>query len=631
VQVNSISIKILALQLLVLLSCLWHDSDVEAQVCVGNLGDNIFVDGDFGSGASNIVSPDPGIAPGFQYVFSGPPLDGEYTVTNNTGAWTGLWESWSRIGDNSADPQGYMMVVNASFAPGFFYEKTIDGLCENTVYQFSADLINVIRPDAAVPHIKPNVSFLIDGVVSFTTGDIAQDLTWRTYDFTFSTDPGQTSVTLGLRNNAPGGIGNDIGLDNISFRACGPYALILPAVQAVTCAGGPPVELVANIAGDQYNNPVVQWQQSLDQGATWQNITGANQFSFLHTNTNIGLYYYRYQLANGTSNLASANCRVISNAKTIVVRPTTFSQTDTICLGGYLTVGSNSYDSTGIYIDTLISSVGCDSIMTTTLVVESSAAIQSQLTVQAPSCSYLEDGFIEATLPTGGSAPYAYFLDGEPVASEQVITGLSPGTYMHSIKDRLGCTLSTEVIIPEVPLYSFDLGPDLAIDLGEESRINVTASGGEIKSIDWFPEGVIDCVFPCIDVEVQPVESVELIGEATNEHGCIATDSLMLIVTKVRSHFFPTAFSPNGDGSNDYFTGFGASPNVQLIEELMVVDRWGNLLYSRTDILPNELRSGWNGLFKGEPVDEGVYGYSARIRYFDDAVEQVSGYITLVR
>jgi len=552
---------------------------LSAQVCSGNLGENIFSDGDFGSGVSNIVSPDPGIAPSFQYVFTGPPLDGAYTLTNNTGAWAGLWESWAAIGDNSPDPQGYMMVVNASFDPGLFYEQTIDGLCENTVYQFSADLINLIKPDAAVPHIKPNVSFMIDGEVRFSTGDIAQDLTWTTYDFTFSTTPGQTSVTLGLSNNAPGGIGNDLGLDNISFRACGPNALIFPLEQAVTCEGGAPVELIATIAGDQFTTPAIQWQQSFDGGRTWQNILGANDFNLLHTNTTMGQYYYRYHLANGLSNLESMNCRVVSSLKTVVV----------------------------------------------------TAAIESQLAVQDPSCSNTEDGQIEATIITGGTEPYSYVLNQAFISEGRLISGLAAGNYSYTIQDQFGCSFSSEVSLTAPAPYSIDLGPDLSIELGDDRRIRLSDTGGETKLVNWFPVEVVECSLPCLEVKVQPMESIQLVGEATNENGCTASDSLMLNVTKLRKHFFPTAFSPNGDGVNDFFTGFGESPNVQMIEELLVFNRWGNLIFTVSDIPPNDLQSGWDGSHKGENLDEGNYIYTARIRYFDGATEQVSGEVSLVR
>ena len=42
--------------------------------------------------------------------------------------------SWITTSDNSDDPEGYMMVVNATFEPGLFYEETVEGLCENVLY-----------------------------------------------------------------------------------------------------------------------------------------------------------------------------------------------------------------------------------------------------------------------------------------------------------------------------------------------------------------------------------------------------------------------------------------------------------------------------------------------------------------
>lgn len=230
---------------------------VWGQICGGNLGENIFDAGDFGSGTDNILVPDPGIAPGFIYETNPPPFDGFYTITNNTGAWENLYGDWLAIGDNSEDPFGYMMVVNASFNPGLFYEQRVDNLCENSVYEFSADVINLYQTGRN--GIRPNISFLIDGVNFFTSGNISEDETWKTYGFTFTTGPGQTSVTLSLRNNAPGGIGNDLAIDNISFRACGPEALILPLEISNICEDGDPITLDATLNGDQYDNPAIQW------------------------------------------------------------------------------------------------------------------------------------------------------------------------------------------------------------------------------------------------------------------------------------------------------------------------------------------------------------------------------------
>jgi len=112
-------------------------------ICAGNLGENIFLNGDFGSGSDVVLLTDPRIALSYFYEINPPPFDGEYTITNNSN-WASKYGTWLGIGDNSDDPNGYMMVVNADFTPGIFFEQIVDGLCENTNYAFSADIINMI-------------------------------------------------------------------------------------------------------------------------------------------------------------------------------------------------------------------------------------------------------------------------------------------------------------------------------------------------------------------------------------------------------------------------------------------------------------------------------------------------------
>ena len=64
---------------------------------------------------------------------------------------------------------------------------------------------------------------------------------------------------------------------------------------------------------------------------------------------------------------------------------------------------------------------------------------------------------------------------------------------------------------------------------------------------------------------------------------------------------FPNAFSPNGDGYNDMLR---PKDDYQSIVdfEACVFNRWGNKLYSWTDIT-----GGWDGKYRGKTVKDGVY------------------------
>ena len=102
--------------------------------------------------------------------------------------------------------------------------------------------------------------------------------------FLFFNNCGSNSVVLRMTNNAPGGCGNDLLLDDITFRACGPLvtATISGAPDSVdVCTGDNSVfTLHANVSAG-YNDPVYQWQLSTDSGVSWTNIAGATNTTYI--------------------------------------------------------------------------------------------------------------------------------------------------------------------------------------------------------------------------------------------------------------------------------------------------------------------------------------------------------------
>src|SRR6266705_3371336 len=103
-----------------------------AQLCNGSLGDPV-VNITFGSGAN----PGPPLYSLMNYTYAGNdcPPDGSYTVANSTSNCFGF--TWHNVPEDHTpgDVNGYMMVVNASFNPGDFFVKTVDGLCPSTTYE----------------------------------------------------------------------------------------------------------------------------------------------------------------------------------------------------------------------------------------------------------------------------------------------------------------------------------------------------------------------------------------------------------------------------------------------------------------------------------------------------------------
>lgn len=164
--------------------------------------------------------------------------DGEYTVVSKiTGTVASDPENihgdlaWYNGEDHTTgDTNGRMAVFNASFTPGTFYETTITGVLSNLPITYSFWALNIMAsstyPNSILPNITVEFYDLSNNLLnSFNTGDIgrcsgsttdnscAQGV-WKQY--TTSVNLGNVNAfTIRFKNNAPGGGGNDLALDDI--------------------------------------------------------------------------------------------------------------------------------------------------------------------------------------------------------------------------------------------------------------------------------------------------------------------------------------------------------------------------------------------------------------------------------
>ena len=91
----------------------------------------------------------------------------------------------------------------------------------------------------------------------------------------------------------------------------------------------------------------------------------------------------------------------------------------------------------------------------------------------------------------------------------------------------------------------------------------------------------------------------------------------------------PNAFSPNGDGINDYFNVYDVKSIVSF--SAAIYNRWGQQLYSwGIDKMECE-ECGWDGTYKGTPVKDGVYFVVVSARGADGIVYDVKSDVNLLR
>lgn len=284
--------------------------------------------------------------------------------------------------------------------------------------------------------------------------------------------------------------------------------------------------------------------------------------------------------------------------------------------------------SAGMYDVALTDENGC-TISDDILLIEPDSLILSASYIN-PNCEGLETGVIQAATVLGGTSPYFFALDGNEYSTSESFQNLGAGTYNFSVSDTNGCLADTtnSLYEPDIPILYLE--EDLEIDLGESIDISATTNNTNLIEINWSDvDNSLECN-SCLETNAAPVNSTEYVLTVTSVDDCSVSDSIFIDVIKIRDVFIPNAFSPNNDGVNDYLS-IHANKSVALIKDFKVFDRWGGLMYVGTDFTPDDSAFYWDGFFKGELMDNGVYVWVAEVEYLDREIVFMSGDVTLIK
>jgi len=112
----------------------------------------------------------------------------------------------------------------------------------------------------------------------------------------------------------------------------------------------------------------------------------------------------------------------------------------------------------------------------------------------------------------------------------------------------------------------------------------------------------------------------------TDAAGCTLAVTTEVRVLIPQNSYLPQAFSPNGDGINDFLTIYGRTEGF-VVERMEVFDRWGGLVYRAENFAPGAAEGSWNGANR----ETGVYAVVLEIRWPDGRPETVRGIVQLLR
>jgi len=222
--------------------------------------------------------------------------------------------------------------------------------------------------------------------------------------------------------------------------------------------------------------------------------------------------------------------------------------------------------------------------------------------------------------------PTTFIISGANTADPQVRPPDTTTFYVTAVSAQ-GCRYSDSIVV-----FTLAGGPDViaaadkdTVEAGESVLLSAISSN-LFNTYLWNPVGaVISPTSQNTNAIISNTQVFEVI--ATDSFGCRESDTVIVyrrsLTCGQTAIFIPNAFSPNNDGANDIF--YVRAKNLTKFY-LAIYDRWGELVFES-----NDLNDGWDGTFKGKPIDPAVFGY-----YVEGVCEReenfsFKGNITLIR
>ncbi len=246
-----------------------------------------------------------------------------YTLANNANNADNT--HFINLTDRTGNANGRMLVVNADAANTTMYRASfLTSTCSNTQYSLSfyaafpgngsyqtiCDAFGGFRYPRIRMRIRDGGTGLI--ITETTTSDITSG-TWQQYGVKFVAPASYSQLVFELINDANGGCGNDVVIDDIQFGTCDPTPIVSSSVAAGCMGAAATFNSIITDPGAIGGTVEYQWQVAPTAAGLWTNILSATS-----ANYNIAAVaaadtgkYYRVLIA-AAGNISNSNCRFAS-------------------------------------------------------------------------------------------------------------------------------------------------------------------------------------------------------------------------------------------------------------------------------------------------------------------------------
>jgi gliding motility-associated-like protein len=209
-------------------------------------------------------------------------------------------------------------------------------------------------------------------------------------------------------------------------------------------------------------------------------------------------------------------------------------------------------------------------------------------------------------------------LTNAPVTATITVTPSAAGCY--------GAAKTFSISVQPMP--TVNLGPDLHLSTGSIVTLNAIIQNGPISTWTWTPPTGLSCT-DCPSPVLRVTDNITYNVRVINNYGCVANDNLSISTFCRNSQvFIPNAFTPDGDGLNDVLMVRGVGI---FVKSFRIFNRWGQLVFEKTDFNPNEIKYGWDGKVRGVPATPDVFVYTAEVICDNGIMYTYKGNSTLLK
>jgi len=153
---------------------------------------------------------------------------------------------------------------------------------------------------------------------------------------------------------------------------------------------------------------------------------------------------------------------------------------------------------------------------------------------------------------------------------------------------------------------------------GQSIQLSSNGNG----TVTWNAHSSLSCLV-CTDPIATPAATTVYTVTNASPNGCHVSDYYTVVVLNEAVVMTPSAFTPNGDGLNDYFGAIGKAPEGY---RLQIFNRNGEIVFKSTNI-----NQKWDGVYKGVKQPSSVFVYMIEYKDLQNKTHQQRGTLTLIR